>query len=108
MSRGRAGMRVLVLVSGIGLAWSMMHPASAQFECPPGQYYVPGWACQLPNTPYTVPDDDPDYYGYYYYPAPIQQFHRRHGDYRDDRRGTFGHDGFGRGDSGRGTGLDHH
>ena len=71
MSRGRARMRVLVLVSGIGLAWSMMHPASAQFECPPGYYYVAGWACQLPNTPYAFPDYDPDYYGNYYHSAPI-------------------------------------
>jgi hypothetical protein len=109
MNRGRTMMRGLVLATGIGLAWSMTGPASAQFECPPGYYYVPGYDCQLPNTPYAVPDYYPDYY---YYPPSIQEFHHWGDNRRDDRRGAFGHGAFerrgsGGGDSGRGTGSGH-
>jgi len=99
MNRGRTMMRALVLAGGIGLLSSMTGPASAQFECPPGYYYVPGYDCQLPNTPYAVPEYYPDYY---YYPPSIQEFHRWGGDHRDDRRGAFGHGAFERGGSGRG------
>ena len=95
MIRGRTMMRGVMLASGIGLVWSMTGPASAQFECPPGYYYVPGYDCQLPNTPYAVPD-------YYYYSQPIQQFHRWGDDHRNDWHVEFGHGAFGHGDFGRG------
>ena len=96
MNRGRTVMRALVLASGIGLAWSMADPASAQFECPPGYYYVPGYACQLPNTPYAVPDYD-------YYLPPIEQFHRWGDDHRGDWHGAVGHRDSRRGNVGHGN-----
>jgi hypothetical protein len=104
VNRGRTMMRVLVLASGIGLLWSMTGPASAQFECPPGYYYVPGYDCQLPNTPYAVPEYYPDYD---YHPRSIQEFHRWGDDRRDDRRGAFERGGSGRGDSEHGAGRGH-
>src|SRR5260370_18507197 len=105
MKRGRTMSGGLVLATGIGLAWSMTGSVSAEFECPPGYYYVPGYDCQLPNTPYAVPD-------YYYYPPSIQEFHRWGDDHRDYWHGAFGHGEFERGgsrysDSGHGGGPGH-
>jgi hypothetical protein len=101
MNRARTVTMYLALVGGITLAMSASNPASAQFACPPGYYYVPGYGCELPNSAYALPG-----YGYgvplvapfYYYGGTWDHrwdhgggFHGRgdfdHGDYGHD----FGH-----------------
>jgi hypothetical protein len=90
MNRGRTMAKRLALVGGITLALSAGNPALAQFACPPGYYYVPGYGCEVPNSAYALPG--------YGYDAPLVAPFYFYGDTWNHRwdgfhgRGDFGHD----------------
>jgi len=92
MNRAKTITMCLALVGGITLAISASNPASAQFACPPGYYYVPGYGCELPNSAYALPE-----YGYGVpLVAPFYSYggtwdHRRDRDGGYHRGGDFGH-----------------
>jgi hypothetical protein len=60
MTLGRTMVGCLALLGGIALAASASNPAAAQFACPPGYYFVPGYGCELPNSSYALPEYDYD------------------------------------------------
>jgi hypothetical protein len=99
MKRGRTILSAFALATVLFIGWSAADPASAQFACPPGYYYVPGYGCQVPNAPYVLPEYDG-------FPPVVEPFYyggRRdfYGGRRDLRwapdHGVPGHDHFGHG-----------
>ena len=94
MNRAKTMTMYLALVAGITLAVSASNPASAQFACPPGYYYVPGYGCQVPNSTYAPPDygyDAPLVAPFYFYGDTYAWNHRWDRDDRFHGRGDFGH-----------------
>ena len=81
--------RIFLLAGGIGLGLFAAEPASAQYACPYGYYYYPGWGC-VAAYPYRP-------YGYYpdFYAFDGFFFDGFRGDrFRHDFDRRFGHDGF--------------
>ena len=102
MDTGRMTTTWVALLGGISLAISASSPASAQFACAPGYYYVPGYGCELPNSTYVLPE-------YEYVAPPVVPFSFYDGRWnrrRDRDDGFRGRDGFGHGDPGHGIDRD--
>jgi hypothetical protein len=78
--------RPFLLAGGIGLGLLAAGPASAQYACPYGYYYYPGWGCVAA---YAYPP-----YGYYNYPYYYPGFYGFGGFFFDGFRGHRFHEGF--------------
>jgi hypothetical protein len=94
MNRAKTITKCLVLAGGITLAIAASNPASAQFACAPGYYYVPGYGCEVPNSAYAPPE-------YGYIAPPVAPFYFYGGAWNHRRDHDGGHYDFGHGDPGR-------